>query len=388
MATPETQPIPGIDFARPDIRAEDYAAVARVLDSGWLTTGDECVALERELAAMVGAGDVVAVSSCTAAMEIAFAFLDLEPGARVGVPTWTFASSALVPARTGLRPVLLDVDPETLNLSPSSLAAALAQGLDAVVAVHFGGVPVDPTIHQLCAQADVPLLEDAAHALGARDERGPIGAGPTVAACYSFYATKNLSCGEGGALATNDAELASFARSFRLHGLSEDAWARYRPGGKPNYDLIGAGLKANLPDLLAALARSQLARFDELQQKRRALVTRYRAALADVPGVGLVPAEQVEGSADHLLVVTLPEGIDRDAVIAHFGTEGIGTSVHFRPLHRFRWFAEHAEIGPTGVAVADALAPRALSLPLHPRMSEFDVDRVSDVLAAAIAAQR
>jgi dTDP-4-amino-4,6-dideoxygalactose transaminase len=373
-----------IHFAQPDITPDDHAAVARVLNSGWLTTGDECHALEDELRAVTGARHVVAVSSCTAAMEIALAALDLRPGARVGVPTWTFASTALTAARAGARVVLLDVEPDTLNLSPDSLAAALDQGLDAVMPVHFGGVPVDAAVHKLCADAEVPIVEDAAHALGAIDERGPIGS--TGLTCFSFYATKNLTTGEGGALTTDSDDVAGFARAFRQHGLSEDAWRRYRPGGKPGYDLVAAGIKANLPDLLAALGRSQLARFPQLQQRRRHVVDRYRERLADAPGLAIVPPRLAEGGADHLFVVALPEHVDRDKVIAHLGQREIGISIHFRPLHRFAWFddADHAELGPTGVADAEAAADRILSLPLHPGLSDDDVDTVCDALIEAI----
>ena len=195
-------PIP-LAFATPDVTEDDIAAVTKVLRSGWLTTGEESHALEAELAAYLGAAHVVAVSSCTAALEIALRCLDLQPGARVGVPAWTFVATATAAVHTGAQPVILDVEQDTLNLSAVALEAALEAGLDAVVPVHFGGVPVDRTIHDLCAAYGVPVVEDAAHALGARDERGMLRGAGSVAACLSFYATKNLTCGEGGALVTD-----------------------------------------------------------------------------------------------------------------------------------------------------------------------------------------
>ncbi len=375
-----------IQFSVPDIDDADVAAVTRVLRSGWLTTGYETLALEAELAARIDAPHVVAVSSCTAALELAFRALDLKPGARVGVPTWTFVATALPAVHLGATPVLLDVDPHTLNLSPASLDAALRAELDAVVPVHFGGVPVNRAVHELCDAAGVPVVEDAAHALGASDYRGPISGAGSVGACFSFYATKNLTAGEGGALATHRDDVAARARSMRLHGLSQDAWARYRPDGPAAYDLVDPGIKANLPDVLAALARSQLSRFDALQAKRRAIVARYRAELATaLPDVRPVPAELAVDGADHLMVVLLPEGVDRDAVRTALTDAGIGTSVHFRPLHQFAWFAEHAVVGRGGLSVADALADRALSLPLHPGLTDADVDRVVDCLAGALA---
>ena len=374
-----------IPFAAPDIDDADIAAVERVLRSGWLTTGDESAALEQELSTRCGVAHAVSMASGTAALETCFAHLDLRPGARVAVPTWTFVSSALAPAHHGALPVLLDVDPGTLNVSPVALERALDSGLDAVVAVHFGGVPVDPVVYELCAAARVPVVEDAAHALGAIDHRGPIGGRGTVGACFSFYATKNVTSAEGGALTTEDPDLAEFARSYRLHGLSKDSWARYRPGGRATYDLLAPGIKANLPDVLAALVRSQLHRLDAMQARRRELVTLYRTRLSAYPGLTLVPESAVDGSADHLMVVVLPEHVVRDEVITSLENAGIGTSVHFQPLHRFRWFTEQAELGPGGCPAADTVADRALSLPLHSSLSPAAVERVCDELASALA---
>lgn len=373
-----------IPFSLPEVTEADIEAVTRTLSSGWITTGSECSSLEDELAGYLDGDHVVAMSSCTAALETAYAYLRLPPGARVGVPTWTFVASALAPAKYGGFPVLLDVDADTLNLSVASLEAALDEGLDAVVAVHFGGVPFDKHIHELCAERGIPLVEDAAHSLGATDHRGPIAGRGTAGACFSFYATKNLTSAEGGALATDDRALAAFASSYRLHGLSRDAWKRYEPGATALYDLEMPGIKANLPDVLAALARSQLRRFGAMQSKRRLLVERYRQRLQRVAELRLVPEELVSGSADHLMVVVLPPEISRHAIVAELAEAGIGTSVHFQPLHTFRWFAEHAQIGRGGVPVATALAPRVLSLPLHTGLSEPDVDRVCDALAAAL----
>lgn len=378
---PEAEAVP---FALPSANDDDVAAVERVLRSGWWTTGMECHRLEEALASYLTVRHAVAVSSCTAALEISYAFLGQKPGARVGVPTWTFASSALAPFHHGAVPVLLDVDPASLNLCPRSLEAALGEGLDAVVAVHFGGVPVAREVHELCASAGVPLIEDAAHALGARDHRGQVAGQGNVAACLSFYASKNLPAGEGGAILTDDDKLVDYARSFRLHGLSKDAWQRYEPGRWAQYDLVAPGIKANLPDLLAALALSQLDRFKDMQSTRRVLVRRYRERLCDVAGLQPVPTELDERGADHLMVVELPDTVDRDAIIQQLGQRRIGTSVHFQPLHRFGWFHQHSAIGPSGVDGAEAMADRVLSLPLSASMRLDQVDRVCDELISVI----
>jgi dTDP-4-amino-4,6-dideoxygalactose transaminase len=376
---------PPIPFAPPHIVEADIEAVTGVLRGGWLSTGPECAGLEAELAERTGAPHVVAVSSCTTALQIAVASLRLPPGARVGVPTWTFVASASSVVHAGARPVLLDVDADTLNVSPAAVEAAIDEGLDALMVVHFAGQAVDPAVLDLARRAGIPVIEDAAHALGTTDDRGPISGIGTVAACYSFYATKNLTSGEGGALATFDDDLARFARSQRLHGLSNDAWGRYRIGASPEYDVHEPGLKANLPDLLAVLARSQLGRFDEMQARRRAVVRRYRATIEQLDGVGIVPGVPDERSADHLFVIVLPEGVERADVVAGMAAAGIGTSVHFRPVHTFTWFREHAPLGPTGVATADRLAGRTLSLPLHAGLTDPEVDRVLESLVGLLS---
>ncbi len=377
------EPVPPrvVAFAEPEVIDHDIDAVCRVLRSGWLTTGAECEALEAELSAYMDVPHAVTVSSCTAALEVALAYLELAPGARVGVPTWTFAATAIAAVHHGAVPVLLDVDPRTLNLSPTAVADALDRGLDALLAVHFAGVPVSPEIHRLCRDAGVPVVEDAAHAFGAVDHRGRVAGKGTVAACFSFYATKNLTCGEGGALVTEDPELANFARAYRFHGLTSDGWTR--DGGGAAYDLVTAGAKANLPDVLAALARSQLARADDAQVRRRGLVKVYRERLADCDGIEVVPDDQHPGSADHLFVVLLPDGADRARIMGRLREAGIQTSVHFRPLHHMEWFQAHAELGPGGAPVADRLAGRALSLPLHLGLDQLDVGLVCDRLAEA-----
>lgn len=374
---------PLIPFAKPDIHESDIHAVTEVLRSGWITSGSVTQLLEGRLSDRLGVEHVVAVSSCTAAIEIALASQRLPEGSIVGVPTWTFVSTALAVIQCGHRPLLLDVDPDTLNLTATEVERAADLGARAVIPVHFGGVAVDAGVHAVAAARDLVVIEDAAHAFGAADERGLVAGQGSVAACYSFYATKNLTSAEGGALATTDAEVARFARSYRLHGMNMDAWSRYLPNGLTQYDVDMAGIKANMPDLLAALALSQLGRFDESQAQRGALVGRYRERLGRM-GVDCVPREDPPGNAHHLMVIELPEHLDRAAVVDLLAERGIATSVHFAPLHLFT-VARDSFLAPAGgFPVADRLAPRVLSLPLSAGMALEDVDRVCDAVESVL----
>lgn len=369
-----------IAFAKPEITPDDIAAVTRVLESGWLTTGKEAKALETELATYLGVDHVVTCSSCTTAEEICLAFLDLPAGARVGVPTWTFVSTALAAERLGLVPVLIDVDRDTLNLCPLALEKTIAEGLDAVVGVHYGGVALPAAIHEMCRDAGIAFVEDAAHALGSKDHRGYIAGQGTAGACYSFYATKNLSTGEGGAVATDNPELADFAVKYRLHGMSSDAVDRYSKPGAHSYDVTLPGLKANFPDILAALGRSQLARFDASQRYRRELVTAYRTQLQG-SDMRILPGEQVADSADHLFVLDMLSPERRDRVIAGLTENEIASSVHFRPLHTFTWFSgRDVPHGPGGLPVATELDGQVMSLPLHVNLTMADIERVTSVV--------
>jgi len=374
-------------FAVPDITDAEVAEVVRVLTSGWITTGQECVALEEELAAYTGAKHMIAVSSCTAGLQILMAALGLPEGARIAVPDWTFACTAITPTHLGLRPVLIDIDPSTLCVSEEAMAAAIDEGIDAAVVVQFAGQPVPKSIYDMLADANIPVIEDAAHAMGTVDHRGMVAGQGTVGAAYSFYATKNLTSAEGGAIATERDDIAAFARAYRQHGMSSEAWKRYQKGGKSTYDLVHLGIKANLPDILAVLARVQLKRFEPMQNERRRIVALYRELLADMPSVRIIPGQANPGSAEHLFVVALPEGIDRTAAQAVMAEAGVGTSVHFRPLHRFDLLAKNSDIGPAGVGNAEALADRTLSLPLHPKLSDSDVRNVVAALGDALATQ-
>jgi perosamine synthetase len=380
-----------IPFARTEIAPEAQRAALQVLQSGWVTTGAQAVAFEQDLAAHVGARHVLAVSSCTAALELALRALRLPDSAPVLTPSLTFCGAVQAIIHAGLRPVLVDVDADTLTPTAATVARAATRAgrPSALVVQHQAGYPVE--VGELAAAAGLPpqrVVQDAAHGLGARFSDGtPLGA-RGHAVCLSFYATKNLPIGEGGAVLTDDDDLADDVARARLHGMTRDSWARYHPGGSWRYSVDAPGLKANFTDLQAAIGRAQLRRLDAWQARRVELAARYDAALAGVPGVRL-PARPAAGThAWHLYQVRLTErfGTTRDAAIGALSDRGIGSSVHFIPVHHLPYFRDllgPAECG--AVPVTDVMAGQLLSLPLHPGLHDAEVDAVASALSRIAA---
>ena len=288
----------------------------------------------------------------------------------------------------GLRPVLVDADPRTLAVSPDGVAAAARRGASAMVVQHMAGYPLDST--ELAAAAGMPLgnvVEDAAHGLGASLRGRPVGS-DTVAACFSFYATKNLPIGEGGAITTTDGALAERLRRMRLHGMSGDAWRRYHRSGSWRYTVECSGLKANFTDIQAAIGRAQLRSLSRWQHRRAEIAARYDALLAPLPGIELPPRPGGDRHAWHLYIVRVHDdfGTPRDAVVEALSDAGVATSVHFIPVHHQPYF--RTLLGPDEcdrLPAADALFPQLLSLPLHPGLTDPDIERVCEALAAVAA---
>ena len=377
-----------IPFCRTEITDEAQQAALRVLGSGWVTMGAESVAFEEEFASWVGARHAVAVSSCTAAIQMALTALDLPPGSGVLTPTLTFCGAVQAIVHARLRPVLVDADERTMAVSPEGVAAAAKRGASAMVVQHMAGYPVDSAA--LAAAAGISLdnvVEDAAHGLGATAGGRAVGS-EARAACFSFYATKNLPIGEGGAITTTDRDLADRLRRMRLHGMSGDAWRRYHRSGSWRYTVEDSGLKANFTDIQAAIGRAQLRSLDRWQHRRAEIAASYDALLAQLPGIELPPRPLDDLHAWHLYIVRVHGefGMHRDAVVEELADAGIGASVHFIPVHHQPYFREL--LGPDEcdhLPVADALFPRLLSLPLHPRLTDSDVERVCEALAGLAA---
>src|SRR3984893_13558036 len=374
--------VQAVPFCRTEIVPEAQQAAVRVLGSGWVTMGAEAIAFEQEFGAWVGARHTVSVSSCTAAIEMALTALGLPPGAPVLTPTLTFCGAVQAIVHAGLRPVLVDADTETLTVSAEGVAKAARNGAAAMVIQHMGGYPVDAA--ELAAAAGISadnVVEDAAHGLGATIVARPVGSF-SRAACFSFVATKNLPIGEGGAIPTTDGDLAERWRRMRLHGMSGDSWRRYHRSGTWRYTVEEAGMKANFTDLQAAIGREQLRRLPAWQQRRAAIAARYDAQLAGLEGLELPPRPAADAHAWHLYIVRIhhrPFGIDRDTAAERLAEAGIGTSVHFIPVHHLPYFRNLLGLDAySELPTADQIFPPPLSLPLHPGLTDSDVDRVCE----------
>ncbi|HYM96837.1 MAG TPA: DegT/DnrJ/EryC1/StrS family aminotransferase [Candidatus Sulfotelmatobacter sp.] len=372
-----------IPFARTEISAEAQASAARVLASGWVTTGPEVVEFEREFAKLVDAEHAIAVASCTAGIEIALRALRLPRGARVLSSTMTFCGAVNAIVHSGYEPVLVDVNARTLMPDAETVAAAVRKSgpADAMVVIHFAGHPAP--VEEMAAAAGLPLtrvIEDAAHAVGTKVGERWVGA-ISAATCFSFYATKNLPIGEGGMITTNDPELADFSRQVRLHGMSRDAWKRYLPGSGWRYQVDEAGIKANMTDVQAAIGRGQLLHFAEWQDRRRELAAAYERRLSRIGGVHTPDAPDAGEHAWHLYVIQLDPsfGVDRDTFIKVMSERGVDCSVHFIPLHHQPYYQRLiAGQANQSFPVADSVFPNIVSLPFHPGLTDDMVDRICE----------
>jgi len=385
-----TQPRPvgtrSVPFARTFVTDEAKAAVAEVLASGWLTSGPQVQQFEAHFAAYLGVRCAVAVSSCTAALEIALGGLRLPEGADVLTPSMTFCGAVNAIVHAGLHPVLVDIDAQTLVPRADQVDAAAARSRPAAMVVqHMAGYPAP--VRELAAAAGLSVddvVEDAAHALGTYLDDVPIGR-VSRATCFSFYATKNLPMGEGGAVTTQDDDLAEYVRRVRLHGMSRDAWRRYAPGGGWAYSVDDAGVKANLSDVHAAIGVGHLPHLPLWQERRSVLAERYDRLLADITGLTLPPRPLAGTHAWHLYIVRItPEfGRDRNGVAAALSERGVGTSVHFTPVHRFPYFRLLlGEDACSRLDESDQAFSEVLSLPLYPGLDVDDLDYVAEQLRA------
>ncbi len=370
-----------LPFALPDIGEEEIAEVTAALRSGWVTTGPRTRLFEERFAAFLGNGlTALAVNSATAGLHLALEAVGVGPGDEVIVPTYTFTATAEVVRYLGADPVLVDCEPGGFNFDPAAVERAITARTKAIVPVHFAGqaCQMAPILH-LAQARGVRVVEDAAHALPTRCEGQLVGTLESAATVFSFYATKTITTGEGGMVVTRDGALARRCRVMRLHGIDRDAFDRYtseRPGWY--YEVVAPGFKYNMTDLAAALGVAQLAKARAFHARRLEIARRYDEAFRDLPVMLPPRPPRMADHAWHLYVLRVQAGaqVNRDGFIAEMSRRGIGTSVHFIPLHRHPYWRDTYGLKPQKFPHAEAAYQGAVSLPIYTRMSDADVARV------------
>lgn len=379
-----------LPFHRPSIDESDERSVLETLRSGWLTTGPKTKQFEKDLAAYVGAGHCIAVNSCTAALYLALDAVGVHPGDDVITTPMTFAATANVICHRGARPVFVDVESDTQNIDPALIEAAITPQTKAIMPVDFAGQPPDmDAIKAVAARHGLPVIEDAAHSIGAEYKAQRIGSVADLTA-FSFYATKNITSGEGGALTTHNAAWAERVQMMSLHGISRDAWKRYTAAGYGHWDIIYPGYKYNMFDLQAALLQTQFARIESFWERRRDLTRRFRAAFAEVPEVALLVERAYAKHAYHLFPIIIRTerlNADRDTIMNAVQAENIGIGVHYRAVH-LHPFYESLGFSRGMFPNAEYYSDRTLSLPFFPAMSDTDVDDVVAGVKKVIAYYR
>ncbi|BBO99473.1 DegT/DnrJ/EryC1/StrS family aminotransferase [Sulfuriferula nivalis] len=373
-------------FGTPNFTDAEIDAVTRVMRSGWVGMGPETLAFETELADYLGAPEVVTVNSCTSALFLALLAEDIGPGDEVIVPSLTWCATANAVLYLGATPVFCDVDSLTMCVTEASVVAKLTPRTKAVIAVHYGGYAVDVEALRQALPAYVAIIEDAAHALGATypDGRHVGASGNSV--CFSFYANKNLSTADGGAIALFDKDKAERLRSLRMSGMSSNAWSRYtNPSSSVMQGLTELGYKMNYTDLQAAIGRVQLKRMDEMAAARQQVAEHYQYRLAE-KGLAIEFQSKVfnAGHARHLLVCRIDQeytGEHRDALFLKLRAQNIGVSIHYRPLHIQPLYCKDVVIT---LPNTDYLADCIMTLPISAQMTLDDVDYVVDNLADLI----
>ena len=378
-----------VPYHRPVVEQCDVDAVVECLRSGWLTTGARAHDMERTLSNLVwapGPEHVLAVNSCTAALHMALLLHGVGPGDEVITSPITWPATTNVIEHVGATPVFADVLPGDLTIDPTSVRALVTARTKAVIPVHFGGYLADVNLIRDLVDPRIPIIVDAAHALEACY---PGGAGTGAlgdAVCYSFYANKNMTTGEGGALVLRDNALLDRARSLRLHGITKDAWKRYGVDGYKMWDMEAPGWKYNLSDLQASLGLAQAPRVPAWLAARSGVDSYYRDALAWVPGVRLLhPTLGGSTPAHHLFVVVL-EGVPRERALAAFGDAGVGVGVHFPPVHGLQFY-RRTRPGLWGTCpVAELAGSHCISLPIYPGIPADHLASVVDVVRSLVGA--
>jgi dTDP-4-amino-4,6-dideoxygalactose transaminase len=377
-----------ISFAPPDLGRGEIEAVCAALESRWLSTGPRVRQFEREFAAYIGSPHAIALNSCTAALHLSLVVSDIGPDDEVVTTPLTFCATANAIVHVGAKPVFADIDPHTWNLSPDAVSAVLTDRTRAIVPVHYGGRPAEMGAFEALARPrGIVLIEDAAHCVEGAESGRKVG---TIGdfTCFSFYATKNITTGEGGMVTTRDASAADRMRVASLHGMDRDAWARYAPGARSQYDVRMAGFKYNMMDLQAAIGLQQLARVQAMHARRRSIAARYDEAFAALPLTRPVPAADGMVHAHHLYPVLVDPrvaGITRDELQSRLRERGIGTSIHFHALHLMSFYRDRFGFERGMFPAAEEVSDTTLSLPLASALTDDEIDRVIEGVHACFA---
>lgn len=376
-----------LPFSRPSMGEEEIAAVGQVLRSGWITTWPQTHQLEQDFSATFGCKHAIAVSSATGGMHVTLMALGIGPGDEVITPSQTWVSTINMIVLLGAEPVMIDVDPDTLMVSADAVAAAITPKTKAIIPVHYAGAPLDlDPIYAVANEHGIPVVEDAAHAAGTKYRERWIGAQGT--AIFSFHAIKNMTCAEGGLIATDDDALAEKVRALKFHGLAVDAFDRQVLGRKPQAEVVEPGFKYNLSDIHASVAVVQLKRLAQMNARRAELAQRYLDKLQGSPYLPMAVPAYPHLHAWHLFMIRVDEarcGISRDALMERLKEQGIGTGLHFRAAHTQKYYRERYP--HLSLPNSEWNSARLCSLPLFPDMQDSDVDRVVAALFSLLEAQ-
>lgn len=374
-------------FGSPEIGEAEIAEVEQCLRSGWLGTGPRVAKFESDFATYKGVGPnrLAAVNSCTAALHISVIASKLDPGAEIITTPLTFCATVNAIIHAGMTPVLADVDPVTQCISPDAIEAAITPRTQAILPVHFAGRPCEmDRIMEIAERHKLVVIEDCAHAIET-EFRGRKAGTMGNFGCFSFYATKNVATGEGGMILGRDAEQIAVARVFSLHGMSRDAWHRYSDKGYKHYEVVECGFKYNMMDLQAAIGIHQLARIETSWQRRREIWSLYQQAFADLP-IQLPADPDIDTRhAYHLYTVMVDahrSGVERDLFLDRMSQAGIGTGVHYRSIPEHPYYQERFGWHPENWPNALRIGRETVSLPLSPKLSLADCQRVVDAVRA------
>ena len=380
--TPELLP-----FHQASIGEEEVKEIIQTLNSGWLTTGQKTRLFEKTFADYIGCKHAIGLNSCTAGLHLSLVVSGVSSGDEVITSPITFPATTNVIVHQNAKPVFVDVEPETLNINCSEIESKINDSTKAILPVHFAGHPCDmDTIISLAQKHNLTVIEDAAHALESKYHGNKIGAIGNFTA-FSFYATKNITTGEGGMLTTNDDHYADKLRILSLHGISKNAWKRYGKEGFQHWELLMPGYKYNMFDVQASLGIHQIKKVESFLNRRVQIVKKYNDAFEKTEEIQLLKPESNIKHAHHLYVIVIKTEnlkVSRDEVLNEIQKRGIGVAVHFRSLHLQPFFKQHFNYKKGMFPQAEYLSDRVISLPLYPKMTDEDVSRVIETVLGVL----